>query len=238
MTVEPNDPTRSGVSLPAGAVATLSLNEIESLCLKAARGAGMSWGLAEEAGFAAAWLAKRGIDGPTALLSQLKGAAGLAWGEICPVVEVGAMRPLGDGCLCPIALGAALCDFAALPEMAMTQAPLQVGPVSQPILLLPFLSALAAARGEVVEFNWSGETVIVSGQGQVAGDILSIAMAASVVARISLCPSTTDFHSSSASAVEIPADTLRQLNDFAICTTVPPSEKSRSDAGAGTSDND
>ena len=33
-----------------------SLNEIESLCKKAARGAGMSWGLAEEAGKAAKWL--------------------------------------------------------------------------------------------------------------------------------------------------------------------------------------
>ena len=31
----------------------LSRNETEALCQKAARGAGMPWGLAEEAGFAA-----------------------------------------------------------------------------------------------------------------------------------------------------------------------------------------
>ena len=45
-----------------------SLNEIDSLCQKAARGAGLDWGLAEEAGFAAAWLAARGADGAAALL--------------------------------------------------------------------------------------------------------------------------------------------------------------------------
>src|SRR4029078_635119 len=35
----------------------VSRNEIESLALKAARGAGMSWGLAEEASVGAGWLA-------------------------------------------------------------------------------------------------------------------------------------------------------------------------------------
>lgn len=35
---------------------TLSRNETESLCMKAARGAGFSWGMAEEAGFATGWL--------------------------------------------------------------------------------------------------------------------------------------------------------------------------------------
>ena len=34
----------------------LSLPEIDALCLKAARGAGYSWGVAEEASFAARWL--------------------------------------------------------------------------------------------------------------------------------------------------------------------------------------
>ncbi|MEF9603350.1 DUF3726 domain-containing protein, partial [Paracoccus sp. PXZ] len=46
----------------------LSRNETEALCLKAARGAGMSWGLAEEAAFAAGWLGAHGIDGAGALL--------------------------------------------------------------------------------------------------------------------------------------------------------------------------
>jgi len=39
-----------------------SLNEIEAQLRKAARGAGLSWGLAEEAGKAGRWLAMHGID--------------------------------------------------------------------------------------------------------------------------------------------------------------------------------
>ena len=107
---EPNDPTRSGSPLPPGTGAHLSQNEVEQLCLKAARGAGMSWGIAEEAGFAAAWLAMRGLDGPGALLSRLQAAGGQAWQEIRPVVAPGRFRPGDGGCLCPIALGATLED--------------------------------------------------------------------------------------------------------------------------------
>ena len=77
--MEPNDPTRSGPPVPAGNSARLSQNEIEQLCLKAARGAGMSWGLAEEAGFAAAWLAMRGLHGPGGLLAQLRDSMDRPW---------------------------------------------------------------------------------------------------------------------------------------------------------------
>ena len=62
MTIAPHDQTR-GDSTPYiedGLSASLSRNEVASLCMKAARGAGMSWGLAEEAGFAAAWLVQHG----------------------------------------------------------------------------------------------------------------------------------------------------------------------------------
>jgi len=39
----------------------LSHSELRSLITKAARGAGLAWGLAEEAGWAAEWLARRGF---------------------------------------------------------------------------------------------------------------------------------------------------------------------------------
>ncbi|MFV0473400.1 MAG: DUF3726 domain-containing protein, partial [Pikeienuella sp.] len=38
----------------------LSLNEVETLTLKAARGAGLSWGEAEDAALATRWLARHG----------------------------------------------------------------------------------------------------------------------------------------------------------------------------------
>ena len=86
-----NDPTRSGppLSVAPGKTLHLSRNEIESLCTKAARGAGMAWGLAEEAGYAAGWLTSRGLDGAGLLAGQLRSAQGKSWQEICPVVVPG-----------------------------------------------------------------------------------------------------------------------------------------------------
>ena len=59
-----------------------SLGEIRSLSIKAARGAGMTWGLAEEAGFSVCWLEERGWPGVEALsgyLENLSGYDGNSW---------------------------------------------------------------------------------------------------------------------------------------------------------------
>jgi len=50
----------------------LSLSELEALALKAAKGAGFSWGIAAEAGKACRWLHTYGLDGAHALLSELR----------------------------------------------------------------------------------------------------------------------------------------------------------------------
>lgn len=50
---------------------TLSLNEVETLAAKAARGAGLGWGQAEEIGRAARWLAARQIAWASPLLALL-----------------------------------------------------------------------------------------------------------------------------------------------------------------------
>jgi hypothetical protein len=44
-----------------------SLGETGAIALKAARGAGMSWGLVEEASHAVIWLAHRGAPGVASL---------------------------------------------------------------------------------------------------------------------------------------------------------------------------
>ena len=50
-----------------------SLNEVETLAAKAARGAGLPWGLAEDAAKAARWLAAFGLPWPETLLRLLAG---------------------------------------------------------------------------------------------------------------------------------------------------------------------
>ena len=53
---------------PAG---SWSVSEASSLAIKAARGVGMPWGIAEEAGFALRWLTRSGAPGVTALCRYL-----------------------------------------------------------------------------------------------------------------------------------------------------------------------
>lgn len=60
------------------ALIELSLNEVESLAAKAARGAGFAWGLADDIGRAARRLAQEGAEWGTALLALLERAPGFA----------------------------------------------------------------------------------------------------------------------------------------------------------------
>ncbi|MFV0475354.1 MAG: DUF3726 domain-containing protein [Pikeienuella sp.] len=53
----------------------LSLNEVETLTLKAARGAGLEWGEAEDAALAARWLARHGFDWSALLEADLAAGA-------------------------------------------------------------------------------------------------------------------------------------------------------------------
>jgi hypothetical protein len=62
---------RTALPLPPNAL-DLSLNEVETLALKAARGAGLPWGLAEDAGRAAVWMARHVGAWATALLAVLE----------------------------------------------------------------------------------------------------------------------------------------------------------------------
>ena len=66
-----------------------SLNEIEALGKKAARGAGMPWGMAEEASKALRWLCAHGIDGMTHLARLLKRNDGMEHAQIAPQTLTG-----------------------------------------------------------------------------------------------------------------------------------------------------
>ncbi len=238
--IEPNDPTRSGTTLSLKQGARLSRNEIEQLCLKAARGAGMSWGLAEEAGFAAGWLALHGIDGPGALLAQLRTAEGRPWRDICPVIAAGTFRAAPGRCLCPIALGAALCDHASLPHTAMQGAPVQIGPVSHPVLLLPFLAELARARRAPVRLAWPQGKVVITADGQISGAVAALTETDRLDASLSLDtdPLDADAQFPDIEPPFVPAAILSALNAYALRTTVPASDASRAGAGAASGDND
>ena len=110
-----------------------SLGETAALALKAARGAGMSWGLAEETAASVVWLHSRGLPGISALCSYLGQYLGQHLGQ--------AAAPQSPEGGCPIMIGCALIDgMMDVPETSSQT--LDLGHVHAPLLLLPFVARL------------------------------------------------------------------------------------------------
>lgn len=90
-----------------------SLIEVEALSKKAAKGAGYSWGEAEDAAKAVRWLEARGLDGASALVNHLSAS---------------------DQGACPIHAGIAVSDGVTQVESV------DLSGLDQPLLFLPFAS--------------------------------------------------------------------------------------------------
>lgn len=241
MSTQPHDQTR-GDSTPFfkdRKAAPLSRNEVAALCMKAARGAGMSWGMAEEAGYSAAWLVMHGIDGPGHLCTHLEQAQGRDWAELCPDVKLGDWRAIDDHTLCPIILGATLCDYAALSEGPVAECSITLGRVDCPILLLPFLAGIAQKHGVLITVSWPDGSVCIGQNADwlaAASDPLGGRMAElSLTAKpgVAKAPPTGQHPN-----VNTSSETIATLNAFAMRTTVPASEQSRAGAGSTLGDND
>ncbi|MEH6646851.1 DUF3726 domain-containing protein [Sulfitobacter sp.] len=239
MTTAAHDQTRGGSTpcIKDGHSAALSRNEVASLCMKAARGAGMNWGLAEEAGFAAAWLVQHGINGPRHLFAHLDQAQGRPWSDLCPTVAHGAWQAPAGRALCPIALGATLCDYAGLPEGIKVGSSLQIGKVDHPVLLIPFLAGVAAATDMLFDIAWTGGSAGLDGGAEVLEQAVTaldgLQVPITLTARFGK-PQTPK----SVKAPNISAETVTALTSLAMRTTVPSSESSRAGAGSTTTDND
>ncbi|MGI9421814.1 MAG: DUF3726 domain-containing protein, partial [Hyphomicrobiaceae bacterium] len=129
-----------------------SLNEIEVMCKRAARGAGLPWGLAEEAGKAARWLSSHGLPGPEELAEILTRNDGRSYDELAPG-SVQGIWCAPSGRLCPLISGAALSDRATDIANGRT---IEFGAISQPLLLAPYAAAAAVQTGKSLELHWSG----------------------------------------------------------------------------------
>ncbi len=216
----------------------LSQNETESLCLKAARGAGFSWGLAEEAGLAAGWLAAQGIDGTASLLSFLTEKLAMDAGVGMPRPMPGHWQSGDQRLLCPITLGAALCDAALLPDGPFGQ-DTRLDPVAYPILVLPFLVRAAQISSKAVAIDWQDGQLQIAADGafdrQTAIRWTQIKYLAMTLRQATNIKVEKDRLTNLAA---ISAASLDGLNALALKTTVPATDASRRGAGSATADND
>lgn len=217
---------------------TLSQNETESLCLKAARGAGFSWGLAEEAGFAAGWLAARGLDATPQLLALLMRKLQTAANFGTPVPQPGHWRAAGQAPLCPIILGSALVDSARLAAGPCSR-DTQLDPVAAPILLLPFLARAAHICGKPLAAIWPEGHLQIATHG---GFDRQAAIAWQSKDQLTLVISTANrLDLPQAQPHGLPPMSVAILNGLtalALKTTVPATDTSRRGAGSATADND
>jgi hypothetical protein len=208
--------------------------EIQTQCRKAARGAGLAWGLAEEAGMTARWLASFGLPGPRVLADLLKINDGKPYETLRPTSLDGNWAATG-GSLCPLVAGATLSDIVA--ELVAGRR-VNLAAVAFPILLLPFLGLAARRYGVALELSCNGVRVTcLPGGISIDGDV---ALLQTEDARhvVCACVAMVDpTHSPSAQSTAIDASTWATLEYFAHKTYVPATEASRAGAGSAMSDN-
>jgi len=123
-----------------------SLNEIRALATGAARGAGLPWGVADEAGRAARWLEARGLAGLSALDGALERLSATDWRRCVPVPE-GAVWRAESGEMEGLLAGMTLADRAGGPLPFSGGGALVLTGVQWPLLAVPFLAGVAQVSG-------------------------------------------------------------------------------------------
>jgi hypothetical protein len=215
-----------------------SLNEIEAQLRKAARGTGLSWGLAEEAGRAARWLAMHGIDASPIFAALFEQNDGRAYDEITIMPGTEPWQAKG-GMLCPLIAGAALVDRAE--EIADGKA-VALAAIAWPVLLAPFAAMVATATGACIALDWPGTRfTFADGASRLEGtsEVTTTASAPHAsCSRLVGAAQGTALRSEIAGGLVAP-DVWTRLDVFVQRTYVPASDESRlKGAGAGLLDTD
>ena len=202
-----------------------SLGETAALATKAARGAGMPWGLADETGIAVSWLHAQGIPGLAALCRYLK------WRDNGSVTQWPG-RPAGKSCYCPIALGTAYMD-GALP------ATIKIENVREPVLMLPFIAKRNTEQPMQVDLG--DMSIYLSKEGVFSpylNTALLINQANCTINQATETGAMTPYELTQ----RVPSyffGCVAILNEFAKKTYAPATDESRiAGAGAGLNDND
>ncbi len=190
---------------------SISLNEVEQISLKAARGAGAGWGVAEDVARATRWMAARDLDWNAPLLRLL--ASGAVAEQTRCVFEVADLLP-----------GAGAADRWTIEGCA-------------PAWSLAILSAALYDRAKTLDLAWNNgaarlQAAGVTSTGRPLLD-LGLVMPQRVIVTAGTAASPLDHvvaATARRSAVE--RSVWRQLETYAARTTVAASARSRA-AGAG-----
>lgn len=213
-----------------------SLNEIEALIKRAARGTGMSWGMAEEAARATRWLAAHDLAGPELLARILTQNDGVPHENVAPGGLDGTWRaPSGN--MCPLIAGATLNDCAD--RLAEGQ-PVEMTHISCPLLILPFAAWASIHIQRPVRVAWLEAKIDTDGERLWIDDpIAQINIAKTATLTCRSTSERVDAAKRPGQRGRLAPEIWAQLNTFAQRTYAPATESSRLlGAGSGVSDND
>lgn len=199
--------TMSHSMVPNGIALTQS--EVEALAYKATKGAGLPWGIAEEAAFMASWFHNKGVDILTPLATHLDQIKGHAWADL--------IDPSGQV--------SALCFGPSLGEMLGSCQSYDLGEMRDPVFLLPFVDACATVVGRGFSVTVDNQEIALNTQIRACNSV-----------KVTLLDTPKTWPRPVAATY--PMATKDHLDQLAFATYVPATEASRAGAGSSQSDND
>ena len=214
---------------------TITLAEIESSLRKAARARGLRWGIAEEAGKAARWLAAFDLPGPELLYAHLQQLSGDEYAQFIPDCTLDPWKAPG-GLLCPVITGAALADSSA---QMLDGRVFRLAAAAYPLLLAATVGQAARCHRRVFTTAWAGVRVSCFENGlSIEGnrDDLRLDRVDAVSCLLDEIDGPQQLPSTRAYTVD--AETCAQIDALAFQTYAPATAESRAGAGAGLTDND
>ncbi len=213
----------------------ISLTEIEPSLRKAARASGLDWGLAEEAGKTARWLAAFDLPGPEILFAHLQNLAGNDYSGYIPDCDLEPWQS-SSGTLCPIISGAALADRAAI---MLEGHPIKLGHTAYPLLLAGALGQAARFHQTAFTLCWAGVRMSCFSHGLIVGGDRDHLL---VTETPQICCCQEDLSNpekiAATGAYSIDENVFKQIDALAFQTYAPATDESRAGAGAGLTDND
>lgn len=139
-----------------------SNKELRTLAARAAKGAYMPWGLAEDAAASLAWLERYEIPAILPFVDLLTVNDGKDAAELVPVFGRDKTGGRNRARICPIMAGAYLSD---LKGANLNDGSLEIENVNSPILLVPFLVWVARDLDRSLWVQWGRVLAHVGGEG-------------------------------------------------------------------------
>ncbi len=212
-----------------------TLAEIEVYVRKAAQATGLGWGLAEEAGKAARWLAAFELPGPEITLAHLQRLDGKEYKQFFPANTNNTWQAHGDY-LCPIISGSALADRAGF---VLAGNEIKLGKIAYPILLVATIGQAARCHKTTFTTSWASVEVSCYENGiRIEGSREDLLLASVDSARCVQSPDPTPQQLPSTMAYSVDSDIWKSIDALAFKTYAPATAESRSGAGADLTDND